>query len=164
MIALHAHTPVLRVYVSEQPLAASSVTIPSNLTFPEVFRPIIDSMLERSPAFRRQCLRISQRAALLVRVNSQAGNTSGGSKARTEIVTTEDGRIVATVRVKPLEDVAESIAHEFEHVIERLDGVDLRARSSLPDTGVWNCADGSFETTRAVRIGRLVARETHGDR
>jgi hypothetical protein len=152
------------VYVSEHSLAASSVTIPSNLTFPNIFRPIIDSMLQRSPAFRRQCLRISQIPTLEVRVRTQQGNAPAGSRARTDIVTSKGGRIVATVTIKQLEHLAELIAHELEHVIERLDGVDFRARSSLSGTGVWHCDDGSYETTRAMRIGRTVALETDGDR
>jgi len=53
------------------------------------------------------------------------------------------------------------IAHEIEHVIERLDGVDLRARAALPGTGVRLCdgGDDAFETIRARRAGLAVAEE-----
>jgi hypothetical protein len=64
------------------------------------------------------------------------------------------------VEIRVLDHLAELIAHEIEHVIEQIDGVDLRVQSLLPGTGVRSCMDGSFETVRAVRVGRRVAQET----
>ena len=164
VIARHTHAPVLRVYGSEQPRTNSSVTLPANLTFPDFFRPTIESMLERSPSFRRQCLRIGLTPALLVRLTNVQTNTLSGPRARTSISRGAEGRIVANVSIRRIDDLPELIAHELEHVIEQLDGVNLRTRSALSGTGVWNCDDGSFETTRAVRVGRAVANETIGDR
>ena len=45
----------------------------------------------------------------------------------------------------------ELIAHEFEHVIEQLDGVDLAAHAALPHTGVTSIGHSTdiFETMRA---------------
>jgi hypothetical protein len=53
------------------------------------------------------------------------------------------------------------IAHEFEHIIEQLDGIDLSSRVHLPSSGVSRGrgeAD-AFETTRAKRMGVTVAAE-----
>jgi hypothetical protein len=164
VIARHAPASVLRAYGSEEPSAASSVELPRNLTFAEHFRPILQAMLERSATFRRQCVRIAQSPELMVRMKLMQNKTTGGNRARTEIGISADRRVIASIAIRPLENLAELIAHEFEHVLEQLDGVDLRARSELSGTGVWNCEDGSFETVRAVRVGRVVARETSGER
>jgi hypothetical protein len=59
-----------------------------------------------------------------------------------------------------LDDQVELIAHELEHVIEQLDGVDLHARATLPETGVRSLdEDAGFETIRAVRAGRAASEE-----
>jgi hypothetical protein len=82
-------------------------------------------------------------------------------RARTSFWTGRDGRRYATVEIGPLDDQVELIAHEIEHVIERLDGVDLRARAALRGTGVHQCVGGNdaFETIRATRAGLAVAQE-----
>jgi hypothetical protein len=63
------------------------------------------------------------------------------------------------VEIMDHDNQEELIAHELEHVIEQLDGIDLHALASRPATGVHVCADGAFETTRAVKVGRAVAGE-----
>ena len=45
-------------------------------------------------------------------------------------------------------DLTELIAHEFEHVLEQLDGVDLKALARAGEAR--RLADGAFETERAV--------------
>jgi hypothetical protein len=160
----HSHPLVTRVYLREQSFTASAVSIPDNLSFPSSFRSLIESMFERSATFRRQCLRIAQAHWLTVRIVSYRDLASSRSRARTTIRRAAGGRLEASVSVQPSGDVAELIAHELEHVIEQLDGVDLRARSALDGTGVWHSEDGSYETTRAVRMGRAVARETGSQR
>lgn len=159
VIARHSPAPVLRVYESERPHAAASVAFPQNLTVPEIIRPTIERMLEQSPTFRRQALRIAQAPGLIVRLSLLQGAPASGVRARTDM-DIADRSLVANVAIKQIENLVELIAHEFEHIIEQLDGVDLRARSAVSGTGVWNCDDGSFETKRAVRVGRLVAEET----
>lgn len=158
-IARHAPGPVLRVYESERLHTGAPVAFPQNLTIPDVLRPTIERMLEQSPTFRRQVLRLVQAPGLIVRIGLLQGKPLSGVRARTEM-DIADRSLVANVFIKPMENVVELIAHEFEHIIEQLDGVDLRARSALSGTGVWSCDDGSFETKRAVRVGRLVAEET----
>ena len=161
--ALQTHVPVLRLYAIESVPNTSTVEIPPNLSVPGSLRPIVESMLERSPMFRRQCRRIASASNLEVRLrNMQEHGIS--SRARTVIARARGGQIVATASIKPLEDVVELIAHELEHVIEHLDGVNLYARAELSGTGVRQGGDGSFETTRAVHVGRIVARETGAGR
>ena len=163
MIALSAPASAMGVYVGGRPDALPNVPLPPNMTFPDFFRPILESMLQRSPTFRRQCLRIANASGLLVRIRNVAPTPEGGSRARTQITSTDSGRMIANVDIKPLNSLTELIAHELEHVIEQLDGVDYPARAALPNTGVRQCADGTYETTRAARIGVMVAREARGE-
>ena len=88
---------------------------------------------------------------------------SDRARARTAFVSSDRG-LHADVQIAPLDDQVELIAHEIEHVIEQLDGVDLRVRASLRGTGASMCENGSFETIRAVRAGLAVAREVDGGR
>ena len=70
----------------------------------------------------------------------------------------QDGSLVsAQVYLNPSPDAAELIAHELEHVLEQVDGVDLQAQAG--NGVVWKSGDGAFETRRAIEAGRRVARE-----
>ena len=159
-IARHTTASVLRVYEGEQAPPHTTGTLPPNVTVPELLRPTMEAMLERSPTFRRQCQRIGAAPGLIVRLTRLQPGSASGPRASTRIVRGAGGRLTASVTIRGLDDVPELIAHELEHVIEQLDGVDLRTRSALAGKDVWSCADGSFETRRAVRIGREAARES----
>ncbi len=58
-----------------------------------------------------------------------------------------------------LSDLIELIAHEVEHIIEQLDGLDLARLARLAPVTVWATGDQRFETQRATQMGRLVAAE-----
>lgn len=151
---------VVRIYdVTADAVSAGSAVLPPNLGFSTTHRPIIELMLRRSPTFRRQCLRISNTPSLTIVVQSFYPRSHERVRARTRVMATQDGGLHATVEIRPLDDQAELIAHEIEHVIEQLDGIDLRSRASLPTTGVHFADDGAFETRRAVRVGMAVAEE-----
>jgi hypothetical protein len=150
-------TGVVRAYVPADVPAAESALIPPAALDAGALRPLVEAMLRRSPAFRQQCQRL---------VSARLGSISlrrevlRGSRALTE-VTPVNGRLSAIVRLGRGDDDVELIAHEIEHVIEQLDGVDLRARAELRGTGVSLCGSdrGSFETVRAIRAGLKVAQE-----
>ena len=151
---------VMRVYARGDAAGEPPAALPPSLTVPEVYRETIELMLERSSTFRRQCLRLRNAAHVRIRVRPASPGESGRLRARTTITRAPDGTLDATVSIQPLTDVPELIAHELEHVIEQVDGVDLAARSLLPGTGVRDSGSGMFETIRAVRVGAQVARET----
>ena len=48
-----------------------------------------------------------------------------------------------------LENIPELIAHELEHVIEQLDGIDLALRAAQSSGEVRTTVRDTFETTRA---------------
>jgi hypothetical protein len=135
-----------------------AVETPANLTVPSTYRTTVEQMLERSPMFRRQCLRLAAAPHLAVVVR-MLHPFAAGPHARTQISQTADGRVVAAVEINPLGDFTELLAHELEHVIEQLDGIDLKAKAAVAESGVRNSVGGTFETSRAVRIGSVVAFE-----
>ena len=156
-------TDVVRVYVPVDARSGSgwSVTLPSNLKIPDMYRSYVESMLRLSPTFRRQCRRLANALGITVVLRQFLTRPPDRVRAQTSFSTDRDGRLYATVETRTLEDQVELIAHEIEHVIERLDGVDLRARAALPGTGVRLCdgVDDTFETIRARRAGLAVAEE-----
>jgi hypothetical protein len=78
----------------------------------------------------------------------------------TEIQRLSGGRLVAYVRVGLSAATGELIAHEIEHVLEQLDGVDLPVKSRLRGSGVKRLTElEAYETTRAIVTGQRVARE-----
>jgi hypothetical protein len=82
-------------------------------------------------------------------------------RARTRFWKDRNGSHYATVEIGSNDDQIELIAHEIEHVIEQLDGVDLRASAAMPASGVRLCDDSGevFETVRASRAGLAASEE-----
>ena len=115
-------------------------------------------MLERSPTFRSQCRRIAEAPNLSVRVRLDMAIIGRIYRAVTSICRQPSGAIVAAIDIAPFGDPAEWLAHEFEHVIEQLDGVNLRELERRRQ-GAWQSGPQLFETERAVRVGRRVFRE-----
>jgi hypothetical protein len=156
----------VREYVADKAVPLGPLIVPSNIVAPQSYRALMQRMLQRSFVFRRQCQRIANRPDLVVRVAS----TEAGSpltRARTNIAKQSDGTLLAMVHLGAREDYVELIAHEFEHIVEQLDGVDLAARSRLGSTGVSRASfeANAFETERAKRVGMMVWAEVQrGDR
>jgi hypothetical protein len=115
----------------------------------------IDALIQASPTFRAQCQRIA--AARTLRVDLEVVQTLGAPRAETTIVRYEAGAVRACVRIAFGQDYRELIAHEFEHVIEQLDGVDLRSEAG--HGRAWLLDAHVFETRRASDAGRRVRRE-----
>ena len=156
-----AATTDVGVY-AETSMVPDAVEMPANLTVPSSYRTTIATMLERSPMFRRQCLRLAAAPHFAVVVRMLHPLT-GGPRARAQI--RQDGnRVIAQVEINPLGDFMELLAHELEHVIEQLDGIDLAAKAAVARSGVRTCVAGTFETNRAARVGSQVAVEARAGR
>ena len=152
-----------RVYVAARSPTFDQVERAPNLIVGSVHQPLIDEMLARSPTFRRQCARLAaaRHLTVLVRSDLPAGSRAG---ALTAIQSNGSGQLEAVVRVGLSHRTAELIAHEIEHIIEQLDGVDLQAKSRQPASGVRHVWDlDAYETTRAIATGQRVARELSGN-
>ena len=135
---------------------------PAGLQVGATLFPLLKQMWRRSPTFRRQCAQLEEaRVTLSVYLGLPRGKTSVRALTRIEVEAGMPRH--ATVYLEPtLWNAPELLAHEIEHVLEQIDGVDLRVLSIDGVRGVHQGGDG-YETSRAVAIGRLVAREVSGN-
>jgi hypothetical protein len=153
-----------RVYVPTRD-GDESKELPSNFDVPALYRTTVDTMLRRSATFRRQAERIRQAPFLTITIENTPPPPGTNSLAWTRISRDSNNRIQATISIIPRDRLVELLAHEIEHVIEQLDGIDLQMKSRLQATGVrlCDCADlGAYETRRAIVTGQRVAREVDG--
>jgi hypothetical protein len=154
----------VREYVAGEAVPRQ-LSIPPNLHVSSTYRRAVEMMVQRSPTFRRQCMRIAGAPHVTVEVNVARTPWRSDIRATTNITRYESGRLIAAIGIFPPKDSVELIAHEIEHVIEQLDEIDLAARARLPGTGVRALSDSdAFETARAKKIGRKVAAETRAFR
>lgn len=124
---------------------------------------VVIDLCRRSSTFRRQVARLADAERLTVTVRQVVFPPTAAWRAQAAI--TRIGGQVRSVNVLvPAAGprlVAELIAHEFEHILEQLDGVDLQrwvGRSGVRRVGT-DQSDSPIETERAVQVGRLVAGE-----
>jgi hypothetical protein len=161
LLALRSTSSVARVYVASRSATPDDVRLSPNVTVTSLYQPTIDLMLSKSPTFRRQVARIAAATNLMITIEALPSRAAH-PPARTTIVRGLSGRLEATMSVAAVGRTAELIAHEFEHVIEQLDGINLRHLSELRASGVRHCdcaGFNAFETSRAIDAGRRVARE-----
>ena len=132
---------------------------PANLQADPAFRIFLEEMWRSSPTFRRQCARLAAESRLRVTVLAENGpRTRRPTDART-VLSSQDGSFtIARMYLQPSLEAVERIAHEFEHILEWVDGVDFRAQAGKG--AVWEHGNGAFETRRAIEAGRRVASET----
>jgi hypothetical protein len=154
-------TTAARVYVATRGQEYDDRQLAPNVTVTSLFQPVIARMLERSATFRRQCARIARASNVAIVLR---GEVRGGRNADawTTIKRQDDGMRQITISVVAGPRTAELIAHEFEHIVEQLDGVDLRQKATMRASGVRTCDCGDmemFETERAIAAGQQVARE-----
>lgn len=121
-----------------------------------LLEPVAVALLQRSPTFQQQCLRIAATAVLRVRVRI-AKDLQGG-RAETTIRHHDTGALRADVVLLFGEDYVELLAHEFEHVLEQVDRVSLAHEVSAKRA--WVTPTGAFETLRAWEIGMRARQES----
>ena len=113
-------------------------------------------MLRRSATFRRQCQRVAASKVLIVRFVLTT-HRSDMDRASAVVRKYDTGAIRADVVIRFSTSYVELIAHELEHVIEQVDGVDLRAEQQAGRASEVD--SGAFETERAVAAGLQVQAE-----
>ena len=150
----------VRAYIAADATPAQ-FSPPPNVVMSDTYRALVETMLSRSSTFRRQCARIASERGLLVRVSISTPSWRSDFRATTRMIRQDNGHLTAYIAIGPKYDVVELIAHELEHVIEQLDGVDLAQRAAAPHSGVSQLSGtpGIFETQRATRIGQRVSAE-----
>ena len=122
---------------------------------------VVRDSWERSATLRHQCRELAEARAVVVLEWRKSPDSQ--SRAITRMGTDSSGVVVATVSVPPVSDVIELVAHELEHVLERVGGLDLAAQSRRRGSRIWK-AFGGFESQRAIDTGRQVAREVEASR
>ena len=137
-----------------QPSEICVSTIPANVQA-GVLAEDLNELLQASATFRQQCARIA--AVRSARVNVTIVQPGGSVRAETTITRFQAGALSADVRITFGQDYRELIAHEFEHIIEQLDGVSLRAEAA--SGRAWLIYGNVFETRRASQVGAQVRRE-----
>jgi hypothetical protein len=129
---------------------------PANLIVPDGLRPLVRRMWESSPTFRMQCERIAGASSLIVRVLLVPQHAAFDASTH---VSGRAGGLVAHVFVGRISESVELLAHELEHVIERLDGIDVGEVAARAPGEAWRSGRGLYETRRAIQVGRTVAAE-----
>ncbi len=124
-------------------------------------QPTLALMLQTSATFRTQYERLAREPRLYVRVLIDPYLDQRPFRAQSVINRTHSGAIVAFVSIAPGYDPTEWLAHEFEHVIEQLEGVKLNVRAAAHND-VWRTEVNMFETGRAIDVGRAVVDEVRG--
>ena len=150
----------VRAYVASDAIPRQ-LAPPANVIMAGELRATFETMLRTSPTFRRQCLRIAAEPRLTIHLDMSPPLWRSDVRATTYFTRASDGPMTAVVRIGPLNDTVELIAHELEHVIEQLDGIDLAAAARVGGMGVRSMtnAQGIYETIRANRVGLRVSGE-----
>jgi hypothetical protein len=145
-------------YRDEQPAwsAGPYGPVPPEPGIPGVCRRVLDDMWRGSATFRRQWTRLASARA---RVTVTVDRTTSGPPARARISRAGGLRVEISLQLVDRRAI-EYLAHEIEHVLEFLDEVDLAANAAQRIHGVTELGrPPTFETSRAIAIGRLVAGE-----
>ena len=138
-----------------QPCVAG-IDPPWTITLPDDLRALVTQLVDGSPTFHSQWHALVSSPRLRLRVKFTVAKP-GPDRARSVVHRYEYGLIVAEVELPFGEDV-ELLAHEFEHVREQVEGVNLRRIAQDHTAGVRDLGYG-FETERAYDVGRRVAQE-----
>ena len=140
------------VSLAAQTLCESS--LPFNIDA-GIVEPIALALLQQSPTFKQQCLRIA--TTIVLRVQVRIIPTLKGSRGQTTIQRHDTGALRAHVQLAFGEDYVELLAHEFEHVLEQVEQV--RLTEQLSTRQAWITPTGAFETRRATEVGERARQE-----
>jgi hypothetical protein len=137
--------------------------LPENLDVPHDLVRMFEQLYSHSATFQAQCDRIAEAGHARVRVMWDM-NIRSSCRAFT-VFTRRRGVLCAEVHMPPSGILfAELIGHEFEHVLEQIEGLNLRALAKMRGSGVREVEAELFETDRAQRTGKIVADESRPPR
>lgn len=141
--------------MTRAPEPSGQAGVPANLEARGALSEVVERMWRRSPTFRRQCARLAQRALqVTIQMRLLRHERLGGlSHVALQRGRPTDVQVYVGHRARTIE----TIAHELEHIVEQLDGVDLVLQVERGAARL----NGShrYETLRAMEVGQRVARE-----
>lgn len=149
---------ILPVEVTAEDAVGSCIQLPENIVVAPGYRAWIVDLIARSPTLRRQCAAIARSAEVRVSLDSTR-RMIGHDRARTQFTRDTAGTLWATITIPMTREFAELLAHELEHVVEQIEGVNLKRMALVRDSGVREVARNVFETSRALAAGRAAAGE-----
>jgi hypothetical protein len=148
--------------VSSSPLSAQEhsqlASIPANIHLTANARAAFVESMDLSTTVRRQAavIRGAGHVQVVIRVTMPRAS---GSRARTTMVKRSGGSMLAEVEIPAGSEFAELVAHEFEHILEQIEGLDLSVLVRDPAAGVREVQPGVYETRRAATAERAVRHE-----
>lgn len=141
-------------YATEQDVRPE---LPHNLILSREARRLLEKVWRRSPTFRLQCARISQAYWLKIKLSLVARQSRPKQYRALTFVSKQTG--MARVEIFLPDDWVELVGHEFEHVLEQIEEVNLAALVAEKNGQARRHDDGAFETVRALNAGRRVKAE-----
>jgi hypothetical protein len=144
---------------ADESVARPDASQSATLQFSPEVRTHVDRMLAQSPTFRSQYQRVAAHGSLVVAavLDPTLNHRTFGARSTIRRYTT--GLVVVQIAIAPGSHVDEYIAHEFEHVLEELEGVRLTELARRGAAGIWFSGENLIETNRATRAGRAVTDE-----
>lgn len=154
-------TPALLDLLADaQALRDKPEYIAPNIWVQPLLREAVDEAMQSSATFREQVrLVAAQRRAHVAITVDPDSSRHVTSRAHAELRTYSSGVLVVLITLPGVRDAQELVAHELEHVIERLAGVNLRREAARGTPGVSKMADGRLESQRALDAGLAVKTE-----
>jgi hypothetical protein len=146
-------SPAARITLCDAP----TFSLPPTIDLEDGLEPSVRWTLQHSPTFRQQC-RVLAVSHVSATVRSALRAPGAASRARAVFRERSSGLLIADIEINVSPDLTELLGHEFEHLIEQLDGVDLQ-RLARQGQAV-KMPDGAFETKRAIAAGQRVMGET----
>jgi hypothetical protein len=136
---------------------APTFSLPASIALEDGLEPVVRWALEYSPTFRQQCRTLVAEQGFTATVRVTARTPGTDLRARAVFREDDDGRLAADIEIRNSSELPELLGHEIEHLIERLDGVDLAALTARGEAR--QLSDGAFETARAIAAGHRVSGE-----
>jgi hypothetical protein len=134
-------------------------TLPDNIELPRDLERMLARVYRCSATFRAQCDRIGA-AADTLSVNVQLDSGIPSAYQAFTMIGRRGHALRADVHVPPAaRAIGELVGHEFEHILEQLEGLNLRMLAQVRGSGVRESSFDVYETTRAQRVGRIIAEE-----
>ena len=151
------HADVRATATAITPCDAPTLALPGSIELEQGLQPIVEVDSGVLAALPPAVPHAGRSAAPRATITMSYGQPIGTSRARTAFRQTETGGLDAQIEIRSASDMSELLGHEFEHLIEQLDGVDLSAMARGGEAR--RLTDGAFETDRAIAAGQQVAGE-----